>query len=169
MRTKVTSIVFCILLLTTFATYITSTIKQQKVLAAKTKTSISQPSQQPAQQTGQLADVSSFILRGVNQYRTSLGLPPVQSSLQTCAFAKIRAQEITQHFTHDGFYKRVNSHTVPYAYWTRAVENIAETPNFKEVATLWKNSPEHALNMRDNTPYVCIVQDGNYYAYEGMR
>src|SRR5882672_10942865 len=171
MRTRLTSILFCIILLTLFATHSIPTTQRlkpshnNKVLAAKTERVISQPSPRFLQQTVKLSDRSSYILHDVNQYRTSLGLYPVQSSPQTCAYAKIRAKEITQHFTHDEFYRRVNNHTIPYSHWTRAVENIAETPDFKEVVTLWKNSPDHALNMRDKTPYVCVVQDGNYFAY----
>jgi uncharacterized protein YkwD len=128
-----------------------------------------QPTQVPLQQSPQLSDVSSYILNGVNQYRASLGLSSVVASTETCAFAQTRAQEISNRFTHDGFYSRVNSHTLPYANWSHATENIAEAPDYKEVVDLWKNSPEHAANMRDNTPYVCIEQYGNYYAYEGMR
>lgn len=120
-------------------------------------------------QAPQLSDVSAYILNGVNEYRASLDLSPVQSSAQTCAFAATRAKEITNGFTHDGFYSRVKNHTIPYATWEHATENIAEAPDYKEVVTLWKNSPEHAANMRDNTSYVCIEQYGNFYAYEGMR
>lgn len=128
-----------------------------------------QPTQVPYMQSVQLSNVSSYILNGVNDYRSSLGISQVQASAQTCVFASIRAQEISYGFTHDGFYSRVDNHTIPYAQWSHATENIAEAPDYKEVVTLWKNSPEHAANMRDNTPYVCIEQYGNYYAYEGMR
>ncbi|HVA96553.1 MAG TPA: CAP domain-containing protein [Candidatus Acidoferrales bacterium] len=151
-----------------------------KVLAAHTAsptnqppTHHSQPSPQltppPIQQNVSLSDVSSYILNGVNTYRSSLGLSQVHASSQTCNFAATRALEITTSFSHDAFYSRVNNHTIPYSSWSRAVENIAEAPDYKEVVTLWKNSPGHAANMRDNTPYVCIIRNGSYYAYEGMR
>jgi len=145
------------------------------VLAAHTKAPDPTQSQQmpfspPAVQPGpQLSDVSTYILNGVNTYRASLGLSSVQSSAQTCTFAAIRAKEITSSFSHNGFYNRVNNHTLPYTSWTRATENIAEAPDYKKVVNLWIHSPEHAKNMRDNTPYVCIMQSGPYYAYEGMR
>lgn len=148
----------------------------KRVLAAHTKATVTQqhmPPQTPPLHTQQNipppGNVSSYILQEVNAYRASLGLYQVQSSTQTCAFAQTRAQEITNGFTHDGFYNRVNNHTIPYSSWSRAVENIAQAPDYKEVVTLWKNSPGHAANMRDNTPYVCIMQNGSYYAYEGMR
>ncbi|SRR6266568_2128097 len=149
----------------------------KQVLAAATQAPTPQLTQPPvpdnkqndSQNSPALADVSTFILKGVNEYRASLGLSPVKSSAQTCSFATTRAQEIVKGFTHDGFYNRVNNHTIPYASWSHAVENIAQAPDYKEVVTLWKKSPGHAANMRDNTPYVCIKQYGSYYAYEGMR
>jgi len=145
-----------------------------KILAAQTVLPTlteqpTQPPQQPVQNAPELSDVSSYILQGVNDYRASMGLSPVQSSQETCDFAAIRAQEIANGFNHDGFYNRVNNHTIPYSQWSHATENIAQAPDYKEVVTLWKNSPEHAANMRDNTPYVCIEQYQSYYAYEGMR
>lgn len=143
------------------------------VLAAQTQSVPTQPPPPPPptimQTTPPLSEVSAFILNGVNEYRTSLGLTPVQSSMQTCAFAATRAEEISNGFNHDGFYNRVNNHTIPYDEWAHATENIAQAPDYHEVVTLWKNSPEHAANMRDNTPYVCIMQYQSYYAYEGMR
>ncbi len=148
------------------------------VLAAQTKAPVSEepllplqpiPTQVPIEPAPQLSDVSSYLLNGVNQYRASLGLAPVQASAQTCAFAQIRADEIVNNFNHDGFYNRVNDHMIPYSQWAHATENIAEAPDYKKVVNLWENSPEHAANMRDNTPYVCIMQSGAYYAYEGMR
>lgn len=143
------------------------------VLAEQTQALPTQPPQ-PLQQTViqtsvPLSEVSSYILNGVNDYRKSLGLSPVKSSSQTCSFALIRAKEISNGFNHNGFYNRVNNHTIPYDNWSHAVENIAQAPDYKEVVTLWKNSPGHAANMRDNTPYVCIEQYESYYAYEGMR
>jgi len=148
----------------------TSEIYNQHVLAAQTVASNTvSPTPQPTQQPPQLSEVSAYLLNGVNEYRTSLELPPVQSSEETCAFAQIRAQEISSGFNHNGFYARVNNHTIPYSYWAHATENIAQAPNYQEVVKLWENSPEHAANMRDNTPYVCIEQYDSYYAYEGMR
>jgi uncharacterized protein YkwD len=143
--------------------------------AATTQTAINPtvppqvPTIPPSEQNPPLSETTSYILNGVNEYRASLGLTPVKASTETCAFATLRAQEITTNFSHDAFYSRVNGHTVPYSHWTRATENIAEAPDYKEVVTLWKNSPPHAANMRDNTPYVCIIQNGSYYAFEGMR
>lgn len=156
-------------------TYITTYLAEQEtpkqVLAAQTEAVLPSPTPTslPIQQPVQLSEVSAYILNGVNEYRASFGLSPVQASAETCAFAALRAQEITNGFNHNGFYDRVNNHTIPYIQWAHATENIAEAPNYKEIVSLWANSPDHAANMRDNTPYVCIMQSGPYYAYEGMR
>lgn len=121
------------------------------------------------QQSPQLSPVSAYLLNAVNTYRASYGLPPVASSTETCTFAQTRAQEISSGFNHNGFYNRVDNRTIPYSQWAHATENIAQAPDYKEVVNLWANSPEHAANMRDNTPYVCIMQYESYFAYEGMR
>ena len=112
---------------------------------------------------------NSLFLAEVNTYRASQGLPSVQSHPEVCAFAKKRAEEIVTNFNHDGFSKRTKDKTLPYTRWSNVTENIAMTTNPEEVVTLWINSPGHAENMRADTPYVCIAQSGNYYAYEGMR
>lgn len=114
-------------------------------------------------------EVRNYIMNAINSYRASQGLSSVQTSNETCNFAQIRAQEISTGFNHDGFTQRVNNHTLPYKSWSQVTENIAETPNYKNVVTLWENSPGHAANMRANTPYVCVAQYQNYYAYEGLR
>lgn len=114
-------------------------------------------------------DVTAYIMKEINDYRASQGLSSVQTSAETCDFAKTRAQEITTNFNHDGFNQRKESKTLPYTSWSAITENIAMTSNYKDVVTMWKNSSGHAANMRANTPYVCVMQSGNYYAYEGMK
>lgn len=113
--------------------------------------------------------VQSYIMNQINQYRASLGLSSVQTGPATCSFATIRAKEISTDFSHDKFTQRVNNHTLPYATWSKVTENLAETSNYQRVVMLWKNSPEHAANMRANTPFVCVEKYGNYYAYEGLN
>jgi len=105
----------------------------------------------------------------INAYRASQGLSSVQTSDQTCNFASIRAKEISTSFNHDGFNQRISSKTLPYTSWSKVTENIAMTSDYKSVVSMWQNSAGHAANMRAETPYVCVVQNGNYYAYEGMR
>lgn len=112
---------------------------------------------------------TDYIMNQINNYRTSLGLSKVQTDSYTCNFAKIRAQEISQGFNHDGFNKRVSSRTLPYPSYQKVTENIAMTSDYRQVESMWQNSPGHAENMRADTPYVCVMQYGNYYAYEGWK
>jgi uncharacterized protein YkwD len=105
----------------------------------------------------------------INKYRALRGLGAVQTSSETCSFAKLRAEEISKNFNHDGFNHQVDTKTLPYSHWSKVSENLATTPNYKEVVTLWENSPAHANNMREATPFVCVEQYGNYFAYEGIK
>ena len=115
------------------------------------------------------AEMSTYLLKEINAYRSQYGLSPVRTSTQTCAFAKIRAREIVSDFEHTGFRGRINNKTLPYTSWTAVTENIATTYDYKRVVSLWIKSPSHAENMHKNTPFVCVQRQGNYYAYEGMK
>ncbi len=105
----------------------------------------------------------------LNAFRASHGLSPVTSNSETCSFASTRAQEITGGFDHSGFDQRVSNHNLPYPSYHEVTENIAMTGNVNEVISMWINSPGHNANMQKDTPYVCIMNSGNYYAYEGWR
>lgn len=136
--------------------YVLGAHTQQKI---QPTTTLKQPLSEPA----------LYLLTAVNAYRLAQGIGSVQTNSQVCTFAALRAKEIAISFNHDGFNSRTNAHTLPYSRWSRATENIAESPDYRQVVTLWTNSPGHAANMRDNTPFVCIRRFGNFYAYEGMR
>lgn len=92
-------------------------------------------------------------MQKINDYRSSQGLSSVKTDKYTCDFAKIRAEEITHAFNHDGFRSRIDSHTLPYPTYHQVAENIAMTSDYKDVVTMWINSPGHAANMRLDTPY----------------
>lgn len=111
----------------------------------------------------------TMLMQGINQYRASQGLGPVANDPHTCSFAQTRANEIGNGFNHDGFNNRVSNKTLPYPSYHQVTENIAETQDPNQVVTLWVNSPGHAENMRQDTPYVCVKWSGNFYAYEGWR
>lgn len=115
------------------------------------------------------SNIQNFLINAVNEYRTTNGLASVQTDRFTCNFAAIRVREITSNFSHDGFNTRVNNNALPYPSYTLVVENLAQTNNYQEVIDMWINSPTHAANLRQNTPYACIAQNGDYYAYEGRR
>lgn len=140
-----------------------------QVTTTKTPTPTSTVTPVAAAGNPALSDVQNYIMNQINGYRSSLGLYQVKPSTETCNFAKTRAQEIASGFNHDGFNNRVASHTLPYAHWTKVTENIAMTSSYTEVEIMWQNSPGHAENMRADTPYVCVAQYGNFYAYEGMK
>lgn len=115
------------------------------------------------------SEVTRYIMKEINAYRASLKLSSVQTSDETCSFAKIRAKEIASGFNHDGYDRRESAGTLPFSKWTIVTENIAMTADYKKVESLWQNSPGHAENMRADTPYVCVMQYGNYFAYIGMK
>lgn len=114
-------------------------------------------------------NISLYLLDAVNNYRISQNLSPVKSDPYTCDFAKIRTQEISQNFNHDGFNSRIQNHTLPYPSYTAITENIAMNSDYKAVVPAWINSPGHAANMRADTPNVCIAYTGNFYVYEGWK
>ena len=109
------------------------------------------------------------ILNAINDYRVSKGLGRVVSNAETCSFAKTRAGEISANFNHDGFTQRIASHNLPYTSYSLVTENIAENSDSSQIVNMWINSPSHEENIRKDTPYVCIVQNGNYFAYEGWK
>lgn len=128
------------------------------------------PTKSPQVTTQPLSNsAGDYLLQKINDYRASQGLASVKTDSYTCGFAATRAEEISHSFNHDGFSSRINSHTLPYPSYHKVTENIAMTSDYKQVVTMWINSSGHAENMRQDTPNVCVVQFGNYYAYEGWR
>lgn len=114
-------------------------------------------------------EITEYILQKVNEYRTSRGLAKAVSNTETCNFAKIRAEEISHSFTHDGFEKRINEKTLPYSDYHEVTENIAYNTDYKDVVPKWIASSGHAENMRADTPFICIGKAGDYYSYEGWK
>lgn len=110
---------------------------------------------------------SGNLIAEINQFRASKGLAPVKTNTLTCSFASVRAGEIMNNFSHSGFYNRVNSKTMPYHY-RLITENLAWAPGGQDPVAMWINSPSHAANMLKNTPFVCVEQSGDYFAYEGL-
>lgn len=138
-------------------------IKKNTVLKKKTF----QDSQKVASNTN--LSPTDFILTKINEYRASKGLPRVSSNTETCNFAKTRAEEISQSFTHDGFNKRVKVNNLPYPSYHDVTENIAYNTDYTNVVDTWIASPGHEENIRKNTQFICIGKYGDYYAFEGWR
>lgn len=111
----------------------------------------------------------SNLLFQINTLRKANGLPAVSQDPQTCSFAKIRAREIAFNFTHNGFTNRINSHTLPYPSYHDVTENIAMNDDENDVVPQWISSPGHRENMKKDTPFVCVVRYGKFYAYEGWK
>ncbi len=147
--------------------YYSSTIS--KTVIAKTIPQLPVPSAVPTAVINKGTSEQVAILSGINEYRRAKGLPAVQPDGYTCAFAAVRAAEIAGNFSHDGFTSRINNRTLPYPGYHEVTENLAETDNYKNVVNMWINSPGHAANMEKDTPYVCVVVDGKYFAYEGWK
>lgn len=139
------------------------------LMPTSTLTPTSAPITTPLPKSTTSDSVQSYILQKINDYRSSLGLSSVSTDPYTCEFAKVRAQEISTNFNHDGFTNRITNHTLPYPSYHQVTENIAMTGNYQEVVSMWINSPGHAENMRQDTPLVCVEKFDNYYAYEGWR
>lgn len=109
-------------------------------------------------------------MNAINDYRRSKGMYAVKPDRYTCDFAKIRAKEIaTTGFDHSGFQNRISNRTLPYPSYHLVTENLAMTSNYQNVVNMWINSPGHAVNMQKDTPYICVADYSNYYAYEGWR
>lgn len=194
-RLRVSLVLSCLILLDFFVAFILSNIGiaassqgKQKVLSASisklptpaptltptpallsTSTSIPIPTALPTPTPTQSQTLSSELLKQVNDFRASNGLPSVQTNGYTCGFASIRAQEISQNFNHDGFNQRLGSRTLPYPSYSLVVENIEENSDSSQVITDWIASPGHNANMRADTTYACIANSGDYYTYEGYK
>lgn len=147
-------------------------------------TATPKPTSSPSPSTSNTLTTNSakdYIMSKINEYRASKGLSSVSTDSFTCDFAKVRAKEISTNFSHNGFSSRINSKSLPYPGYHEVTENIAMTSDYqqavsgaessayKKVVTLWINSTGHAENMRRDTPFVCVENFGNYYAYEGWR
>lgn len=127
------------------------------------------PKPQPTTAPAPSNSVRDYIMNAINNYRSSKGLSVVRTDPYTCGFADVRAREISTAFNHDGFNNRVSSKTLPYPSYSLITENLATTPNYQNVVNMWINSSGHAANMQKNTPFVCVSQHENYYAYEAWK
>ncbi|MGI5827666.1 MAG: CAP domain-containing protein [Patescibacteria group bacterium] len=114
-------------------------------------------------------DIQTYLINAVNEYCRSQGLSEISRDSYTCEFAKVRAQEISATFNHNGFSQRIDASTLPYPNYVIVTENIARHSDYRQVVPMWIASSGHARNMREDTPFVCIEKYGEYYAYEGWK
>ena len=109
------------------------------------------------------------LLQQINDFRVQNGKSPVAPEQITCAFATLRASEITTSFNHDGFENRVNSHSLPYSSYTSVAENIAFNSDSGQIVPGWINSPGHRENLLRDVPYGCVGSSGIYFVYEAWK
>ena len=113
--------------------------------------------------------IQEYIMLEINNYRSSHGLSKVTTDSHTCNFARVRVEEVSVSFNHDGFKSRIDGNSLPYPTYSKVTENIAMNSDHTKVVESWINSSGHAENMRQDTPYVCVEQKGNYFVYVGWR
>lgn len=156
---------------TTKKSYIQISISQSISTPSATPTPTNQPTITVKQRLTPNPSFSptDYILEEINKYRELKGLTRVSSNTESCSFAKIRADEISHNFTHDGFNKRVADKNLPYPSYQEVTENIAYNTDYTDVVSRWIASPGHEENMKKNTPFICIARSGDYYAFEGWR
>ena len=114
-------------------------------------------------------ELKDYLISEVNIYRESKGLYKVQTNDLTCDFAKVRALEISKDLSHDDFFERINSSSLPYPGYDKATENLVKSSDHKKVVSSWILSETHENNLREDTPFVCIEKYGNYYVLEGWK
>lgn len=110
-----------------------------------------------------------YVFKAINNYRVSKGLSILNNDTYACDFAKLRVNEISNNFNHDGFNNRINGKTLPYPSYSSITENIAMNSNYKEVANTWINSPPHALNLEKDATYACVESVSDYYVFESWK
>lgn len=146
-----------------------TTIKSEPTLSPTPSLFLTQSTPTTVPKKSEVVQSGGPFISQINAYRAQNGLGAVSTNSETCSFAAIRAQEIASDFSHNGFTNRINSKTLPYSSYHEVTENIAMNSDASQIVTMWINSPGHAENMRKDTPYVCVAQSGNFFAYAGWR
>jgi len=104
-----------------------------------------------------------FMMNQINDYRRSMGKSTLSTDPYTCNYANKRAREIASNFSHIGF----NTNSLPYPSYSRVVENISMSSDYKEVVPMWIGSSAHATNLQAEITYACVGWHNDYYAFEG--
>lgn len=110
-------------------------------------------------------DLSKAILKEINSYRKSNGLTELTWSEELEDCSRVRAEEITQKWSHtrpDGSdWYTVNEDIM----WGENLAKGLGTGN--DIVTAWKNSPSHNENLLNaDFRYVAISINGSYIACE---
>jgi uncharacterized protein YkwD len=114
-------------------------------------------------------NVGLTLMKQINDFRASNELPTLSTDGYTCAFATLRAGEITGSFNHDGFRSRLDSNSLPYPSYSSVAENIAMNSDANAVVPGWIASPGHNENLRKDVPYGCVGVSGDYYVFQAWK
>ena len=94
------------------------------------------------------------ILYYINQYRTSIGLSPLQIINEASTEATKHSLDMANRstpFGHDGFDERIDNIVKKIGFVHASAENVAYGKlTAKEVVDLWLNSPGHKKNIEGN-------------------
>ena len=109
-----------------------------------------------AQATNSLAALEQEVHNQVNQYRASLGLPPLSLDSRISEQARTHSQNMANGavgFSHDGFSQRVQTIAKVISY-RGASENVAYNQGYTDSATQavqgWLKSTGHRTNIEGN-------------------
>ncbi|MFA9288660.1 MAG: CAP domain-containing protein [Weeksellaceae bacterium] len=122
------------------------------------------PTLSPSPSVEPSVEIHSGLIDQINSIREARSLPLLEPKSEVCAFADLRAQEIAQNFSHDGFESRRDHGGLPYPSFTQVVENIAMTGN---PVGVWMTSQTHEANLMSALPYGCVGQNGLFSVFEG--
>lgn len=131
------------------------------------------PQSEATAQNSQQVDLVVEVHRGVNQYRQSLNLPPLNLNAQISKQAETHSQNMAQQkvkFSHRGFDSRLKAIEDQISY-TSAAENVAYNQGYGNPAERavegWIESEGHRQNMIGdyNLTGIGIAQNeqGEYY------
>lgn len=124
----------------------------------------------PGNQTGFTVVAAAFpaydILGDMNTYRAKYHLTPLENNIVLCNLAKIRAEEIKTDWSHGQFQKEVDTIQDMDGVFS---ENLARNFEPKDVVWAWSMSKagHREAMLVSEMKYGCVVQSGNYYAFEG--
>jgi hypothetical protein len=104
------------------------------------------------------------LLEEFNSYRLDRNLPALTQDNTLCLFADLRAVEVKNSFTHDGFWNKAEKLVTKEGQYVGLGENLAVNyRTTKGVMEAWNASPTHRENLqRKEFNRVCFAVDGVY-------
>lgn len=106
------------------------------------------------------------ILGDMNTYRAKYNMSPLEKNGQLCNLATKRVEQIKTDWSHGQFQHEIDTIRGMDGIFS---ENLARTFEAKDVVWAWSMSQaghREAMLVPD-MKYGCVVQSGDYYAFEG--